>query len=839
MKAHEETAGRDFFVSYTGSDRPWAEWISHVLEEDDYTVTVQAWDFQAGGNFVLDMDRAARNSERTIAVLSRAYCEAAFTQPEWAEAFRADPGGRDGLLIPVRVEDFEPEGLFGSINYVDLVGLPEAKGREALLGALGARVRGERRKPRARPRFPGAADTQPHFPGALPSSWNLPLRLRNFSGRDDLLASMGSAVSDSRTCVLFGLGGVGKSRVALEFGYRHLAEYDIVWRVRAHDDATARADLAELATALGLPDRGESRAERLEGLRGLLAGRDRWLLIFDDAVDARDLLPLLPAGSSGHILVTSRRGTGWASLGKPLEVGPFREAEAVSYLQDHLGEDNEEDLRAICAMLGNLPLAVEQAAGYMETTGIDPSRYMARLGERDPEPFRQPRPLDYEHTVSTTWQLAMEEIGKNEDADRLLSMLAYLGPDLIPRGLFDGSDAGSPVSPPFSPVALDGLLQELRRFSLITVAGGRISIHPLVQRVVRESHSPEVRVEKAKAVGRLLIAAWPADSGRMPSSWQSCGALAPHVQAFSAVLRDLGQGALAGGLLADVGLYLRRRGDLSTAAGVYEQALAALNDEGGYRLIKALGDYGMTLSYLDRDEEAVGAQKRALELLEGVDLSAEEEGPVYQTAGMSFCEAGHHEAARELMEKGLRRISEASDPDQHQINASMSNLGNVIRLLGDKEKAKELHLRSLKGVEALSGRDHPDVAVGLGALARVDLELEDYAAAKASIRRAIQIFEKSYGPVSFNLGRAYQDLATAQLAAGSLAEAREAFSRAFENYRETVGPDFVPWREGLVVYAAICKELGDPVAAREAIAEAMLMEPDPRGQGSGDEIGAD
>jgi HAD superfamily phosphoserine phosphatase-like hydrolase len=153
---------KDFFVSYNGADRAWAEWISWQLEEAGYTVVVQAWDFK--GNFVLEMDKATKDTARTIVVLSPQFVAAAFTQPEWAEAFRRDPTGEKGILLPLRVGDVTPSGLLGAIVYTDLWGMDESTARERLL----ARVSGQRAKPRVAPPFPRTASPKPVFPSLAP-----------------------------------------------------------------------------------------------------------------------------------------------------------------------------------------------------------------------------------------------------------------------------------------------------------------------------------------------------------------------------------------------------------------------------------------------------------------------------------------------------------------------------------------------------------------------------------------------------------------------------------------------------------------------------------------------
>src|SRR5689334_3436803 len=103
----------NFFISYNQADRTWAEWIAWQLEEEGYTTVLQAWDFRPGGNFVHQMDGATIDAERTIAVLSPDYFASSFTQPEWAAAFKKDPTGEKGILLPVRVRECNIEGLLG------------------------------------------------------------------------------------------------------------------------------------------------------------------------------------------------------------------------------------------------------------------------------------------------------------------------------------------------------------------------------------------------------------------------------------------------------------------------------------------------------------------------------------------------------------------------------------------------------------------------------------------------------------------------------------------------------------------------------------------------------
>ena len=189
---------KDFFISYNRADKQWAEWIAWTLEEAGYSVVIQAWDFRPGGNFVLDMQKAAVESEKTIAVLSESYLKSSFTQPEWAAAFVDDPESLKRKLIPIRVKECKPEGLLQSIVYVDLVGLSPADAKQALLNSLAQRA-----KPSQPPTFPGmepdataASERVIVEPKAFPSALSRVQKVKEaalLQQLDNLIADHGAA----------------------------------------------------------------------------------------------------------------------------------------------------------------------------------------------------------------------------------------------------------------------------------------------------------------------------------------------------------------------------------------------------------------------------------------------------------------------------------------------------------------------------------------------------------------------------------------------------------------------------------------------------------------------
>jgi hypothetical protein len=205
-------AVKDFFVSYNSADKTWAEWIAWVLEENGYTVVIQAWDFRPGGNFILDMQRVADESHRTIMVLSEDYLKAKYTQPEWAAAFKQDPTAEERRLIPIRVAKCSPTGLLAPLVYVDLVEKTEADAEHLVLAALK-----DRAKPAIRPSFPDSAsaaervmDQKIEFPGLAAAPNNLPRSGTNaFVGRETDLANLHTQLHQSDRVAITALRGMG------------------------------------------------------------------------------------------------------------------------------------------------------------------------------------------------------------------------------------------------------------------------------------------------------------------------------------------------------------------------------------------------------------------------------------------------------------------------------------------------------------------------------------------------------------------------------------------------------------------------------------------------------
>ena len=531
-----------FFVSYAGADVAWAEWIAWQLEAAGYRVVIEAWDFGAGSDFVTEMRRATARVERTVAVLSPAYVASGFAIAEWNAAFATDPTGEARKLLPVRVVDFAPEGLDATRVYVDLVGLDETSARGRLLAAVST----GRAKPKTSPPFPRSAPARAPapFPGRLPDIWNVPARNPNFAGRHDelekLRTALGTGAASVAVLAVSGLGGVGKTQLAIEHAWRRAADYDLVWWLPAEVPATVAGALTPLANALTVPtDEPEAVVELLHGE---LARRGRWLVVFDNAEDPASIGPYLPAGGDGHVLVTSRNPA-WRSRGAALDLDVWPRDEAVAFLLARTGSDDEAAAGSVADELGLLPLALEQAGAYVEETGMALEAYRDLLTSRRGEVLGRGTPAFYPATVATTFGLAYERAAELSPAAAVvLGTCAFFAPDDIPTQLVASADDLSD----------EDAFATLRRLALVRRQGDSLLVHRLVGDIVRETLGTAEAASRAGAAVTALVRAFPnpADDHR---SWPRSTRLLPHVLA---VADHAPPTAELAGLLNTAGVYL-------------------------------------------------------------------------------------------------------------------------------------------------------------------------------------------------------------------------------------------------------------------------------------------
>jgi hypothetical protein len=664
-------ADPDFFVSYTGVDERWAVWIAWVLEAAGYRVVVQAWDFPAGSGFVEGMHRATRSAARTVAVLSAAYLGSVFGAAEWQAAWAADPLGRAGKLLPFRVEDCDRPGLLGQIVSVDLFGIDRPTAVERVLSAAEAK----RGKPVVEPPFPGGgAGVGPVFPPDLPVMVGVPARLARFVGREVLLAELEGRLSVGgpvAVTALAGMGGVGKTALVVEYIHRHAESLERVGWVPADQPELLGGFLAGLAPLVGLSVEAEPAA--------VVAGWARLpgsLLIFDNVDDPAAVAlikSLRPSPGAGRLIVTSRQ-QGWKALGAAVTVPLLPRAEAVGMLTDRFPEIDGAVADRICDLLGDLPLAVEQAAGYLDQTGIPPDEYADLLAEALPDMLGAGEVTDRPGvTVETLWDLSVRRLRVEAPAAvELLELWALCDPEKIPLGLFaDASvfDDGPLKDAAGNRVRWAATVGVLVGYSLARRDQDMVDVHRLIQAATRQGMDEVARSARAGTLLRLFRAVLPGEIIRSPAAWPVWRDHLPHIVA---VLGQVDDGLMVGELswLCDrTATYLQEQAQPSVALPLFERALAIAEAVYGPEhpvVSTGLNNLALALRDLGRAGEALPLFRRALAIAEAV-----------------------------------------YGPEHPVVSTRLNNLAGALRALGRAGEALPLLERALAIDEAVYGPDHP------------------------------------------------------------------------------------------------------------------------------------
>lgn len=710
-----------------------------------------------------------------------------------------------------------------------------------------------------------------------PSVWHVPMR-RNafFTGREALLEQLHAALrpDGSAPCVqaLTGLAGIGKTQAALEYAYRFASTYRAVFWVPADTAAGALAAVGELATVLGLPVRSAPQfAHTLAAVRQWLWRQPDWLIVLDNLEDPDVLDQIVPEGR-GSVLVTTRAHA-LGVAGGCIDVPPFAEEEGAQFLLRRSklaagdGQASAVDAaaaRVLANRLGGMPLALDQAGGYLEETGCGLEAYLDRFGTQEQTLLGRRGRLARDHleSVDTTLSLAYRRVARlNPAAGELLCLCAFLHPDVIPEEIVQPAAA--------DPVQLDEALADLATLSLVRrdPRSHSLTVHRLVQDVVRSTLAAGDQRDWAERAVSAIARALP---GSEPYHFSRFLRFVPQAHtAVELAARWQIRNADAARVLDRMGAHDQLSGNYSESQRLLLQALRLRKQRLGHDHLDTadtvlhLAELALVTGQYRRAETlARAALQRREAQLEPTDVSVAQalgvlarictERGAYQTAEPLVRRAleaqvrrlgqthpqiaetlsllaevafmrGHYAETEQLLRRVLE-MNEAGLGEDHLVTGlTHEALGTLYRYWGrDGDALAELE-RALGILNAALGNDHPTVMSVLNGLARARLGLGETSEAESLARHTLLMRETALGTDHPKVAYSLQVLCEVLLAQGRYAEAEPLARRGLAIRARIHGERHPTVSISLDILAQVREHEGDPTEAAELYRRALMI----------------
>jgi tetratricopeptide (TPR) repeat protein len=588
----------------------------------------------------------------------------------------------------------------------------------------------------------------------------IPIRNPDFTGRESLLLTLQRSLeARSKASVLphalHGFGGVGKTQLAVEYAYRFADRYDLVWWIPAEQQSLVLQSLVDLGRQLGIPVTEEFTQASSLVIDALSSTRLRWLLVYDNANEPDDLAQLIPS-SGGDVILTSRNQT-WSNVWDAIEVNIFERPESVELIRKRGTGITFEDADSLAEKLGDLPLALDQAASWQAATGMPVRQYLELFDQHVQELLSEGKPASYPMTIAALVKLAFERLQSDALAvAQLLEMFAIFGAepisvDLLWRGR--NANISAPLGPALrDPIPLGRIVRNLRRYGLAKVdANNRIQVHRLFQLVLRDELSPEQAKQSRNNVHRLFGSANPGGPDSVPN-YPAHAEMGPHVMPAGLITAEFED---ARRVVLDQIRYLWVIGD----------------NEGSRRL----GEAAVQAWSKPSDQPDIGPDGE-LTLLASRHLAN------------ALLSLGINERARTLAESTLERLRNSSQfgPDHEHTLWTATGVAASLRLAGEFGQALALDQDTVRRTERVFGNEDPVTLRNRGNLAVNLRMLSDFTGAYEIDNGIVNIWGETVTGQDRRLLFAQANLARDLYGLGRYADALDLQQRILPTYRQVM-----------------------------------------------------
>lgn len=664
-------------------------------------------------------------------------------------------------------------------------------------------------------------------PGASSLFWNLPHQ-RNplFTGHEETLLNLHRTLNSceagalTQAQAIIGLGGIGKTTLAMEYAYRYSDEYQFIFWVRGEIRDVLLADFAAMAGVFNLPEQEQqTQHQAVEAVKRWLEQHAHWLLIVDNIEELSLLQEVIPFKSKGHIILTTRsQSTG--SFVRHLDLHKLEPDEGALFLlrrAKHLGPEETLEqavpavgilAREISLLLDGLPLALDQAGAYIEESACSLPHYFELLKSHratllDLRHLSSGMKDDHPYSVYATLTLLFEQIKQaNPAAMDLLRLCAFLHSDAIPEEII--TEGVPDLSPLLQEVAstsfkYDAMIAELRRYSLLhrNPETKSFSLHRLVQAVLRDTMDEAMQREWAQRAVQVINRVFPTVDQWVTSSL--CQRYYCHAQVCVALIEEWNIVCVeAGRLLTELACYMYELFQYelmqyAQAEPLLKKALAILTQfsEAEQLLIaKAQEFLGWVYTTLGQYTQAKACYQQAWTILQRfaqadhflISCCLSDQAEIHS-------EQGRYDVAELLYQQVLETSELLFGPEHLNSAVDLRNLGECYCNRGKHVQAEPVLLHALDISQKSLGLEHPFTAGILHTLGRLYLEQRQYDQAESLLLQVIEIRQKVLKPGHSYIAFSFNELGRLYLEQGRCTEAEPLLRHALEISLKTLGPE--------------------------------------------------